>query len=407
MQVKFPVLLGLMAVAWMLGVPAVSAHMLNITQAQVEFDESQEFKATIQVDFSRALNSSEAYYQLSILPHDQQEKKIRELVEPLLSDLQFTFGDQIVKPELVNWDVPKASHEVYSDYYTGKMTKIELRGEVPPGRQPFVLNTLAQSTIEYPLALTVMRRDHNIHVTRWLELQGISSDPFNYDQGTSSGQKDVASHGVDPLSGATLSPTQRYWYVQLGALWIYLRLGFHHIVPEGTDHILFVLGLFFLGISWRKLISQTTVFTVAHATTLYLSSQNIFSLPTWLVEPGIALSIMFIALENIFKPKLNAFRLAVVFCFGLIHGLGFAAGLKQLPLPKHEFLMALFGFNFGVDFGQLFIILLAFLTVGWFRNKPWYFSRIAVPGSAVIAAFGFFWAVQRIFFYTHIISSGG
>src|SRR5277367_5433015 len=92
-----------------------SAHMLNITQAQVEFDDSQEFTATIQVDFSRALNSSDAYYNLSLLPHDQQEKKIRELVGPLLDDLQFTFGDEIVKPELVDWDVPKASHAVYDD----------------------------------------------------------------------------------------------------------------------------------------------------------------------------------------------------------------------------------------------------------------------------------------------------
>jgi hypothetical protein len=194
--------------------------------------------------------------------------------------------------------------------------------------------------------------------------------------------------------------------VQAGALWIYLRLGFHHIVPSGIDHILFVLGLFFLGISWRKLISQTAVFTVAHATTLYLSSQNIVNLPPWLVQPAIALSITFIALENIWKPKLSAFRLGVVFFFGLVHGLGFAAGLKQLPLPKHEFLMALLGFNFGVDFGQLFVLLLAFLAVGWWRNKPWYFSRIAVPASGLIAFIGALWTIQRILFFAHLGHAG-
>ena len=246
------------------------------------------------------------------------------------------------------------------------------------------------------------RVDHNIHVTRWLELQGISSDPFTYDQGTAVSGAYVPNKMADPLSGAQMTPFHRFWYVQFGALWRYLRLGFHHIVPEGTDHILFVLGLFFLGISWRKLISQTTVFTIAHATTLYLSTQNIFSLPSWLVEPGIALSIMFIALENIFKPKLNAFRLAVVFFFGLIHGLGFASGLKELNMPKHEFIMALLGFNFGVDFGQLFVILIAFLIVGWFRNRTWYFQRIAVPASCAIAMMGAFWAVERVCFYAHI-----
>ncbi len=376
--------------------------MLNITQARVDFDGSDQMKAEIDVDFSRAMGSGDAYYQLSTLSHDQQEEKIRSLVGPLLDDLQFTFGGQVIKPELVNWDVPKATREVYNDYYVGKMTRIFLQGTIPAGRAPFVLNTLAQTTIEFPLALTVARADHHIHVTRWLELQGISSDPFNYDQGTASNGAYVENKMADPLSGEQLTPFQRFWYVQFGALWRYLRLGFHHIVPEGTDHILFVLGLFFLGISWRKLISQTTVFTIAHATTLYLSTQNIFTLPSWLVEPGIALSIMFIALENVFKPKLNAFRLVVVFCFGLIHGLGFASGLKELNMPKHEFVMALLGFNFGVDFGQLFVIFIAFLLVGYFRNRSWYFSRIAVPASCAIAAMGAYWAVERILFYSHI-----
>ena len=173
-------------------------------------------------------------------------------------------------------------------------------------------------------------------------------------------------------------------------------------MPDGADHILFVLGLFFFGLSWRKLLSQTTVFTVAHATTLYLSSKGIFSLPSWLVDPGIALSITFIAFENIWQPKLNAGRLAVVFFFGLVHGLGFASGLKQLSLPKREFLVGLLGFNFGVDFGQLFIILLAFLFVGWMRKETWYTARVAVPASFVIGLIGAYWTVERIIYHVRL-----
>jgi hypothetical protein len=184
-------------------------------------------------------------------------------------------------------------------------------------------------------------------------------------------------------------------------LTMYLRLGFRHIVPEGTDHILFVLGLFFLGITWRKLLAQTSVFTVAHATTLFLSTYGIFSLPSKYVEPAIALSIAFIALENIFHPQLGIGRLAVVFGFGLIHGLGFASSLSEVPFPKHRFLVALLGFNFGVDFGQLFVISLAFLAVGWFRNRPWFRKRVAIPCSLVIATIGTFWAVQRVVTYRH------
>ncbi len=131
-----------------------------------------------------------------------------------------------------------------------------------------------------------------------------------------------------------MSAAGRFWLVQAGTLWRYLKLGFDHIIPDGADHILFVLGLFFFGLSWRKLLSQTTVFTVAHATTLYLSSRGIFSLPAWLVDPGIALSITFIAFENIFRPRLSVGRLAVVFFFGLVHGLGFASGSEGVGLAQ-------------------------------------------------------------------------
>ena len=187
---------------------------------------------------------------------------------------------------------------------------------------------------------------------------------------------------------------------------LYLRLGFRHIVPEGADHILFVLGLFFLGITWRKLLSQTTVFTVAHATTLFLSTYGIFSLPSRYVEPAIALSIAFIAIENVVKPQLGPGRLAIVFGFGLVHGLGFASSLSGIPFPKHDFIVALLGFNFGVDLGQLFVIALAFLAVGWFRNRPWFRRGIAIPCSLAIAAVGLFWGIQRIFHYWAVIVSG-
>jgi hypothetical protein len=85
-----------------------------------------------------------------------------------------------------------------------------------------------------------------------------------------------------------------------------------------------------------------------------------------------------------------------------VHGLGFAASLKQLPLPKHEFLMALLGFNFGVDFGQIFVLVLAFLAVGWFRHQPWFVSRVAVPASGLIAFVGALWTLQRILFFAHL-----
>jgi hypothetical protein len=133
---------------------------------------------------------------------------------------------------------------------------------------------------------------------------------------------------------------------------------------------------------------------------LFLSTYGIFSLPSRYVEPGIALSIAWIAIENVFKPRLGPGRLAVVFAFGLVHGLGFASSLSDIPFPKHDFIVALLGFNFGVDFGQLFVIAVAFMLVGWFRHRLWFRSRVANPCSLVIAAIGLFWAIQRIVYYS-------
>jgi hypothetical protein len=250
--------------------------------------------------------------------------------------------------------------------------------------------------IDYPVVYTLIIPAAQVSRTRWLEDGAHESEPYDWFAKAPQGDVSPATlHG----SQAAFSPESLAWYRQAA---LYLRLGFHHIVPEGADHILFVLGLFFLGITWRKLLSQTTVFTIAHATTLFLSTYGIFSLPSRYVEPAIALSISWIAIENVFKPRLGPSRLVLVFGFGLVHGLGFASSLSDIPFPKHDFLFALLGFNFGVDLGQLFVMAVAFLLVGWFRHKPWFRQRIAIPASLLIAAIGLVWAIQRIVFYrTH------
>lgn len=179
----------------------------------------------------------------------------------------------------------------------------------------------------------------------------------------------------------------------------FLGLGFTHILPEGTDHILFVLGIFLLSVRWRPMLTQVTAFTVAHTITLGLTMYGLVSLRPAIVEPLIALSIVYVAVENMLTAKLTPWRPAVVFCFGLLHGMGFAGVLREIGLPRSEFVTALFSFNLGVECGQLTVILGAFLLLGLpFRNKPWYRARIVVPASAVIAAVGLTWFIQRAFF---------
>ena len=177
----------------------------------------------------------------------------------------------------------------------------------------------------------------------------------------------------------------------------YLLLGFEHIIPKGLDHILFILGIFLLSVHLRPLLWQATMFTVAHTLTLGLSMRGIINLPSNIVEPLIALSIAYIGIENIFAHSLHKSRLVIVFFFGLLHGMGFASVLADFGMPANAFMTALVSFNVGVEFGQLAVILLAFLAVGvWFRDKPWYHAVIVVPCSTAIALTGLYWTWDRI-----------
>ncbi len=191
------------------------------------------------------------------------------------------------------------------------------------------------------------------------------------------------------------SSAQQGW---LTAFIDYVVIGFEHIVPKGLDHILFVLGLFFFSLKLRPLLYQVTAFTVAHTVTLALAVLGYVQLPASLVEPLIAASIVYVAVENILLSRYRPWRTAVVFAFGLLHGLGFASVLGDIGLDPARFITGLIGFNLGVEFGQLAVIAAAFLTVGiWFGRKDWYRPVIATPASAAIAVVGGYWFVERVF----------
>ena len=177
----------------------------------------------------------------------------------------------------------------------------------------------------------------------------------------------------------------------------YVTLGFTHILPKGLDHVLFVLGVFLLSRRIKPILMQVSAFTIAHSITLGLSMYGLVTVSPSIVEPLIALSIAYIAIENLVLAKFRPWRVALVFAFGLLHGLGFAGALKEVGLPRSEFVTALIGFNAGVELGQLAVITGAFLAVGyWYGDRIWYRRRIVLPASACIAGLGVFWTVQRL-----------
>jgi hydrogenase/urease accessory protein HupE len=192
----------------------------------------------------------------------------------------------------------------------------------------------------------------------------------------------------------------------------FLGLGFVHILPRGLDHILFVLALFLGARSWRHLLAQVSAFTLAHSVTLGLAALNLISVPAKIVEPMIALSIAFLALENIFaktvggdaEPRLLSSRVLLVFAFGLFHGLGFAGVLSELGLDQNRFLTSLIAFNLGVEGGQLCVIALAAVPVFLLRRvlannevPQLYRQILVIPASVLIAIAGLWWAVERVF----------
>jgi len=219
-----------------------------------------------------------------------------------------------------------------------------------------------------------------------LQIEGEESSTWQWlDAGATSPGFSLANAAVPPTRSAVVRQ--------------YLALGFTHIVPAGPDHILFVLGIFLLSRRLKPILQQVTAFTVAHTLTLALSIYGVVRLSPSIVEPLIALSIVFVAVENILVPELKPSRIALVFSFGLLHGLGFAGVLSEMGLPRSEFLTALLSFNLGVEGGQLAVISVAFLLVGLpFRRQAWYRQRVVVPVSCLIAAVGLYWSVQRVFF---------
>jgi hypothetical protein len=178
----------------------------------------------------------------------------------------------------------------------------------------------------------------------------------------------------------------------------FTRQGFVHVLPLGLDHILFVLGLFFLSRKWKPILYQVSVFTVAHTITLGLATLELISAPSHVVEPIIAASIAVVALENIFFPNYRHSRLFIVFFFGLIHGLGFAGALSAFDLDPTSLVIGLLGFNVGVEFGQLAVITIVFFLTFWLKDETKYRKIAVVPCSILIALMGIYWTIERIFF---------
>jgi hydrogenase/urease accessory protein HupE len=348
-----------------------SAHEIGKTQVQAALREGA-YEIDVVVDPDALLPTLEAYGQRTIsrdLPRHERDRRIAALASVFLERAAVSFDGRAATSAFEY--VPASA---FNDYAQAP-SKVRLRGTVPRGASGF--------SFTYGLALGTYALNARIGdgpvQTQWV-VGGAPSAPVS-------------------LSAPLPPPTRA------GIGWQYFALGFTHILPHGVDHVLFVVGIFLLTSKWRSIVAQVSTFTIAHSITLALTMYGIVSLPAKVVEPMIALSIAYVAIENLMVSELKPWRLALVFSFGLLHGMGFAGVLRDLGLPRPAFLTALVTFNVGVEAGQLSVIAIAFAACAYWQ-QPFdraqgrhdgvaYRRFVVVPASLAIAAVGIFWTVQR------------
>ncbi len=364
--------MALLAVIWAI---SASAHDLEFTYIIVVLKTDGTFQADVTCDLDalvlgvgQGADSEQVVRRLRRLPDAELARRVERVRRDLVEQVTVSF-DGVAMRDVPSF--PEYGHTDDAPIPTILGLTARFMGTVPPSAKT--------------ITVRVDRRFPPVYLTLLDETNGA---------------RDAVEHQVlarGAVSDAIfLSPGSREPPGKLALAWRYLRLGFWHIVPEGLDHILFVGGLFLLSAKLKPLLLQVTAFTVAHTVTLALSTYGAVRLSPSIVEPLIALSIAYVATENLLTRELTPWRPGVVFLFGLLHGLGFAGVLGELGIPEPDFLVALLSFNVGVEAGQLAVLVLAFLTVGWFRNKPWYRARVTIPISLIIAMIGLYWAWERL-----------
>jgi hypothetical protein len=359
----------------------VSAHDLGVTHAVLTFTPDRRYQLDVVVDPESILARLEIYADRTPstgVPAAEIPGRIRALADVALARTRVEFDGAATPPAFTY--VPEAPAALASAAtrgatYSGAPSVLppallRFTGEVPAGARTC---RVTYGLVLGSYALTLARPHGRETALLWV----VGGQP--------SPDIDLRAGFVDPP-----------WWVTARE---YAGLGFTHILPKGLDHILFVIGLFLLGTRWRPLLLQVTLFTIAHSVTLGLSMLGIVSLPSRVVEPLIALSIAYVAVENLFTSELTPWRGALVFLFGLLHGLGFAGVLGALGVPAGQFAIALVSFNGGVELGQLAVIGLAMLAVGWWRatRLEMYRRWVVVPASLAIAIVGIYWTAVRAF----------
>ena len=370
-----PPLLRPLALALLAAATAASAHDFTFTDVRLELHRDGTYAVDVVCDLdalalgvSPSADSAALAARIEAMEPAAREELVSRLETLLKRRLRVRFDGE---PDAFDVTLPRRGQPAPPDLPPTALGLVaRLSGAVPDGAREV---TFFASRAFPPVRLTVTRPDEGTGPVEVLEPGGEST--------------------AVALAGPR-TPTAR-----LETLRRFAHLGVVHIVPWGVDHVLFVLGLALLGPRLGPLLAQVTAFTAAHTLTLALSSYGVVRLSPRVVEPLIALSIVYVGVENAVSPRLRASRLVLVFAFGLLHGLGFAGVLGELGLPEHDRLVALLAFNVGVELGQLAVVAGAVLVLSLWARTGRDRSVLVRPASLAIAALGLFWTVRRVLLF--------
>lgn len=369
-------LLGMLLIPVTLQADVVKPTMIDITvhaDGRVTLEMHVSIEALLTGINNRYRNTQDApqakdYDALRALQAAELIKHFKPFQNQLLDKIALKFDDKKVTLRIIDVEIPEPGYQKVP-----RASVIFMEGEVPRASRHLTWYFPKQFSNN---AVRVKQVDEEREQWRWSDWVWLRDDlpsaPFPVEEG----------FVKKPLLQVIAS---------------YINLGFVHIIPIGLDHILFVVGISLLSMRLRPLLSQVTMFTLAHSITLALAAYGLFELPARFVEPLIALSIAYIGIENLFSQQVQKRRLFLVFGFGLLHGLGFAGVLNDFGMPPGDYATALISFNVGVELGQIAIIVLTvFILAGWLASKAWYRYVVVVPVSGLISVLGLLWTIDRL-----------
>ncbi len=358
------------------------AHLLNMSNVHVALVGKQRVVVTAELDLTRTFGSSEAYFRASQVPRPADDAAIAGALASAADAIELRAGDAPIVLTATAIEFEKLPRSDYLSTLQWPRATMTLTGALPEDASPVddgIRIRFSDTFIfEEPIATTLQSDVDQATTSRWLvtfQSSPVLKAPLWFA---------IAGLAESEARSAAASPV----FAE------YAKLGFWHIVPDGIDHLLFVLALVLAARTARTLLVVLSLYTLAHS--LSFAAAALGWLPTAMlrVEPLIILSILVTALLNLRDRAASSSAALLVFGFGLLHGLGFANALAGSGLPTEQRLVSLLGFNLGVEAAQLLWVALL-LPIWWCQRYPWFGSRVRKPLSVGIAVIALWWLISR------------